>query len=109
MLILIDVEFPFGIPIVLCEFLCGNPAAATRGIIAIDRWLYKTGIVDRVIGPFEGGVVDPALVLSVTALPLAFGIPLPAPDDATDGADELNDFGSGKAEGRTVCTDIIFV
>ena len=107
---LIDAVFPFGIPIVLCEFLCGNPAAATRGIMAIDLWLYKTGIVDRPIGPFEGGVVDPALVLSLlTAPPFALDIPDPAADDATDGAEELNDFGSGKAEGRTVCTDIIFV
>ena len=102
MLMLIEVDMPFGIPTVLWEFLCGKPAAATRGIIATDLGLYKTGIVDRLIGPLEGGVDEPALGRS------SFG-PLDVPDDETEGVDELNDFGSGKAEGRTVWTDIIFV
>lgn len=35
-LILMEVAFPLSIPTVLCEFLWGRPAVATRGIIAID-------------------------------------------------------------------------
>ena len=58
--------------------------------------------MDFIKGPYEGGVLDPALVRSVHVTILAFDAAGAVPDDATDGADELNDFGSGKAEGRTV-------
>ena len=53
----------------------------------------------------EGGVEDPARGRSLFSPALEFVVP--DTDDATDGADELNDLGSGRAEGRTVCTDII--
>ena len=57
------------------------------------------------MGPFKGGVDDPARGRSI--LFPNFDFVDPATDEATEGADELNDFGSGRAEGRTVCTDII--
>ena len=85
--------------------MCGKPAAATRGIIATDLGLYKTGIVDRVNGPLDGGVDDPARGLSLFTPD--FKLDDPDTEDATDGAEELKDFGSGRAEGRTVCTDIV--
>ena len=53
----------------------------------------------------EGGVDDPARGRSLFSPALEFVVP--DTEDATEGADELNDFGSGRAEGRTVCTDII--
>ena len=36
-----------------------------------------------------------------------FKLDVPDTEEATDGAEELKDFGSGRAEGRTVCTDIV--
>ena len=52
---------------------------------------------DFVRGPVDGGVVDPALIRSMHGFD---GLVLVG--DAIDGAEELKDFGRGKADGRTV-------
>lgn len=47
-------------------------------------------------------MIDPALTRSLHVAALEFDVPDAVAEDATEGADELNDFGSGKADGRTV-------